>query len=76
MANMGAKYTQDMVAWAQVPASLKDLVNKYCVAMCEIPVERLVPGNNPRLVRSSGVKLIQDATQILVGMKVRRSLCN
>ena len=63
LANIGAKSTQDVVARARVPASLKDLVDKYCVATCEIPLERIVPGNNPRLVRSSGVKVIQDAIQ-------------
>ena len=63
LANMGAKSTTDVVARARVPSSLKDLVNKYCVATCEIPVERIVPGNNPRLMRFSGVKVIQDAIQ-------------
>ena len=63
LANIGAKSTQDVVARARVPASLKDLVNKYCVARCEIPPERIVPGNNPRLVRCSGVNVIQDAIQ-------------
>ena len=41
LANMGAKSTQDVVARARVPASLKDLVNKYCVATCEIPVYKM-----------------------------------
>ena len=63
LANMGAQFTQDVVAWAWVPSCLKDLVSKYCMAMCEIPVERIVPGNNLCLVRLLGVKVIQDAIQ-------------
>ena len=59
MANMGTKSARDVVARARVPASLKDLVNKYCVATCEIPVERIAPRNNPRLMRSLGVKVTQ-----------------
>ena len=33
------------------------------MATCEVPIERIVQGNNPRLVRQSGVKVIQDAIQ-------------
>ena len=33
------------------------------MATCEIPIQRIVHGNNPRLVRHSGVKVIQDAIQ-------------
>ena len=33
------------------------------MATCEVPIERIVQGNNPRLVKQSGVKVIQDAIQ-------------
>ena len=46
----GAQPNQDVVARGSIPSNLKDLVDKYCVATCEIPIERIVAGNNPRLV--------------------------
>jgi len=63
LAATGAEPKQAIVARGSIPASLKSLVEKYCVATCEIPIERIVQGNNPRLVRQSGVKIIQDAIQ-------------
>ena len=50
-------------ALARVPSSLLQLVDKYCVATCEIPLERIVPGNNPRLRMHSGVESIKAAIQ-------------
>ena len=51
------------VALSRVPSSLQTLVDKYCVATCEIPIERIVPGNNPRLLMHSGVERIKGAIQ-------------
>ena len=31
---------------ARVPSSLLQSVDKYCIATCEVPLERVVPGNN------------------------------
>jgi len=63
LAATGAQPKQDVVAQGSIPASSKALVDKYCVTTCEVPIERIVQGNNPRLVRQSGVKVIQDAIQ-------------
>ena len=43
-------------AVVRAPSSLQQLVDKYCVATREIPVERIVPGNNSCLLRHSGVE--------------------
>ena len=58
LAATGAQPKQDVVVRGSIPAILKALVDKYCVATCEVPIERIVQGNNPRLVRQSGVKVI------------------
>ena len=42
----GAQPKQDVLLRGRIPSSLKALVDKYCVATCEIPIERIVPCNN------------------------------
>jgi len=41
--------------------SLQSLVDKYCVYTGYIDLDRISPGNNPRIVRQSSVKIIKDS---------------
>jgi len=41
--------------------SLQSLVDKYCVYTGYIELDRISPGNNPRIVKDSSVKIIKDS---------------
>ena len=41
--------------------SLQSLLDKYTVYFGDIEFDRISPGNNPRIVRDSGVKIIKDS---------------
>ena len=41
--------------------SLQSLLDKYMVYFGDIEFDRISPGNNPRIVRDSGVKIIKDS---------------
>ena len=41
--------------------SLQSLVDKYCVCTGYIELDRISPGNNPRIVKDSSVKIIKDS---------------
>ena len=41
--------------------SLQSLLDKYTVNFGGIEFDRISPGNNPRIVRDSGVKIIKDS---------------
>ena len=41
--------------------SLRSLVDKYCVYTGYIDLDRISPGNNPRIVKQSSVKIIKDS---------------
>ena len=55
LAATGAEPKQDIVSRGSIPSSLIALVDKHCLPTCEIHIEHIAPGNNPRLVRHSGV---------------------
>ena len=52
-------------ALTRVPSSLLMLIDKYCIATCDIPLERIVRGNNPHLLMHSGVERIKATLQNL-----------
>ena len=41
--------------------SLQSLLDKYTIYFRDIAFDRISPGNNPRIVRDSGVKIIKDS---------------
>ena len=41
--------------------SLQSLLDKYTVYFGDIELDRISPGNNPRIVRDLGVKIIKDS---------------
>ena len=56
---------QELPAQTNAPAgtvkSLQSLVDKYCVYTGYIDLDRISPGNNPRIVKDCSVKIIKDS---------------